>query len=158
VSDGARRDDVIVVEGGLVQHFACDDPEIEVFVFDLDTLEGTDEDLDDLLRGEYRADSGQEPVAAFARSTIGSPRRSVHTKNPEPSHSTRRKRMQNVTMKREGKSKLVIEIDLSKDLGPSASGKTIMVATTRGNAPVPETSDCFVGINCFRYATAKKSK
>jgi hypothetical protein len=65
--------------------------------------------------------------------------------------------MENVTMKRDGK-KLVIEIDLSTDLGPSASGKTIMVATTRGNAPVPEASDTYVGINCFRYATAKKGK
>ena len=65
--------------------------------------------------------------------------------------------MQNVNMKKEG-SKLIIEIDLSKDFGPSASGKTLILASTRGNAPVPDTSDTFIGINCFRYTTPKKSK
>jgi len=63
--------------------------------------------------------------------------------------------MQNVTMRREG-NKLVIEIDLSQDAGPSASGKTRIIASTRGNAPVPETEDTFIGINCFRYTTPKK--
>ena len=63
--------------------------------------------------------------------------------------------MQNVGMKRDG-SKLVIEIDLSKDFGPSASGKTVIVASTRGNAKVPGTEDVMIGINCYRYATPKK--
>lgn len=65
--------------------------------------------------------------------------------------------MQNVAMKRDG-NKLVIEIDLGQDLGPSASGKTHIVASTRGNAPVPDTPDTFIGINCFRYTTPKKKK
>jgi hypothetical protein len=65
--------------------------------------------------------------------------------------------MQNVVMRREG-TKLVIEIDLAQDQGPSASGKTHIIASTRGNAPVPETGDTFIGINCFRYAEPKKSK
>lgn len=62
--------------------------------------------------------------------------------------------MQNVAMSRNGE-KLVIEIDLSKDFGPSASGKTLIVASTRGNPPVPGTSDTFIGINCFRRARGR---
>jgi hypothetical protein len=65
--------------------------------------------------------------------------------------------MQNVTLKRDGK-KLLIEIDLSKEFGPSASGKTIMIATTRGNVAVPGEDAVVVGLNCFRYASAKKAK
>jgi hypothetical protein len=65
--------------------------------------------------------------------------------------------MQNIQMKREG-NKLVIEIDLTQDLGPSGSGKTNIVASTRGNAPVPDTTDTFIGINCFKYTTPKASK
>lgn len=63
--------------------------------------------------------------------------------------------MQNVTLSREG-DKLKIEIDLTKDFGPSASGKTTLVASTRGSRPVPGTSDLFIGINCFRKTRASK--
>ncbi len=65
--------------------------------------------------------------------------------------------MQNIQMRREG-DKLVIEIDLSKDFGPSASGKTLIVASTRGNAPVPEAEGTMIGVNCFRYTTPKEKK
>jgi len=63
--------------------------------------------------------------------------------------------MQNIEMKRQG-TKLIIEIDLAKDFGPSSSGKTVIIASTRGNAAVPDADGSFVGINCFRYATPKK--
>ena len=63
--------------------------------------------------------------------------------------------MQNIEMKREG-DKLILTIDLSKDFGPSASGKTILVASTRGNAKVPGTEGTMIGVNCYRYATPKK--
>ena len=65
--------------------------------------------------------------------------------------------MENIVMRREG-PKLIVEIDLSQDHGPSTSGKTNIVASTRGNAPVPGTEDTFIGINCFRYAEPKKKK
>lgn len=65
--------------------------------------------------------------------------------------------MDNIAMKREG-TKLLIEIDLSRNSGPSASGKTVLVASTRGNAGVPGTEDTFVGLNCYRYATPKARK
>jgi len=57
--------------------------------------------------------------------------------------------MQNVQFQREG-DLLIVKIDLSKAFGPSASGKTVIVASTRGNPPVPGSPDCFIGINCFR--------
>jgi len=63
--------------------------------------------------------------------------------------------MQNVTMKRD-KDKLVIEIDLSKEFGLSATGKTVIVASTRGNAPVPESEDTMIGINCFRRVRGRR--
>lgn len=65
--------------------------------------------------------------------------------------------MQNIAMKRDG-NRLIIEIDLTQDLGPSGSGKTHIVASSRGNAPVPDTQDTFIGINCFRYTTPKAGK
>lgn len=65
--------------------------------------------------------------------------------------------MQNVVMRREG-DKLIVEIDLKQDLGPSTSGKTHIIASTRGNAPVPGTTDSYIGINCFRYPEPKKAR
>ena len=65
--------------------------------------------------------------------------------------------MENIAMRRDG-YRLVIEIDLTKQAGPSASGKTTIVASTRGNTPVPGSDDTFVGLNCFRYAHAKPKK
>ena len=48
-------------------------------------------------------------------------------------------------------NKAVITIDLSKDFGPSKSGKTIVVATTRGNVPIPGAETVRIGINCYKY-------
>lgn len=62
--------------------------------------------------------------------------------------------MQNIAMRRDG-TKLVIEIDLTSDFGPSASGKTVIVASSRGNVAVPGSPDTFVGLNCFRYLSPK---
>lgn len=43
---------------------------------------------------------------------------------------------------------LHLEIDLNKRLGPSASGKTTIVATTSGNQPIPGT-DVVIGLNAY---------
>ncbi len=43
---------------------------------------------------------------------------------------------------------LHLEIDVTKRLGPSASGKTTIVATTSGNQPIPGT-DVILGLNCY---------
>ena len=56
--------------------------------------------------------------------------------------------MTNVTMDVKG-TILTLTVDLSKRNGPSASGKTHIVASTQGNAPVPGQPDIKVGLNVF---------
>jgi len=50
--------------------------------------------------------------------------------------------------------KLIIEIDLTKELGPSKSGKTITVASTRGNQRI-EGTDAIIGLNVYKYPENK---
>ena len=57
--------------------------------------------------------------------------------------------MQNVEMKTTD-NKLVITIDLSKDYGRSKSGKTICIASTKGNVSVPD-SEAVIGLNVYKY-------
>ncbi len=45
--------------------------------------------------------------------------------------------MKNVEMKIEGDI-LTIKVDLTKEFGPSSSGKTIIIASTEGNVSLPE--------------------
>ncbi len=56
--------------------------------------------------------------------------------------------MKNVQMTVDG-SILTIQVDLSKEFGPSSSGKTIIVASTEGNVAVPD-RDEKVGLNVYR--------
>ena len=56
--------------------------------------------------------------------------------------------MKNVEMTVEG-TILTIKVDLSKEFGPSASGKTIIVASTEGNVSVPTRQEK-VGLNVYR--------
>ncbi len=56
--------------------------------------------------------------------------------------------MKNVQMVVEGNT-LTIKVDLSKEFGPSTSGKTIIVATTEGNVSVPDREEK-VGLNVYR--------
>ena len=44
---------------------------------------------------------------------------------------------------------LTITVDLTKEYGPSSSGKTIIIASTEGNFPLPG-RDEFVGLNVYR--------
>ena len=57
--------------------------------------------------------------------------------------------MKNVEMTIEGNI-LIIKVDLTKEFGPSKSGKTIMVASTEGNVAVPD-RDEKIGLNVYRY-------
>lgn len=54
--------------------------------------------------------------------------------------------MKNVDMKVEG-TVLTIKIDLTKEFGPSASGKTIIVASTEGNLDVAGHEKTKIGLN-----------
>ncbi len=56
--------------------------------------------------------------------------------------------MKNVDLKVEGDI-LTIKVDLSKQFGPSASGKTIIIASTEGNVTVPD-RDEKIGLNVYR--------
>ena len=53
-------------------------------------------------------------------------------------------------------NKAVITIDLSKEFGPSKSGKTIVVATTRGNVSIPGAETIKLGLNCYKYPEENK--
>ena len=57
--------------------------------------------------------------------------------------------MTNVDMKVDG-NRLIITADLSKDFGPSKSGKTTIIATTGGNVSVPGHEAVKVGLNIYK--------
>lgn len=58
--------------------------------------------------------------------------------------------MKNVEMRLEDNGEtLVIKVDLTKTFGPSKSGKTIIIATTSGNKPIPET-EAHIGLNIYK--------
>jgi len=63
--------------------------------------------------------------------------------------------MENIvmTVSKDGK-KLTLEMDLTKRGGVSASGKSVSVATSRGNQPVPGTN-LKLGINLFEPRNAQ---
>jgi hypothetical protein len=56
--------------------------------------------------------------------------------------------MKNVEMSVSG-TILTITVDLTKEFGPSSSGKTIIIASTEGNYRLPE-RDEVVGVNVYR--------
>ena len=45
---------------------------------------------------------------------------------------------------------LTIKVDLTKEFGPSSSGKTIIIATTEGNVSIPGYDDKKIGLNVYR--------
>jgi hypothetical protein len=56
--------------------------------------------------------------------------------------------MKNVQIAVEGNI-LTIKIDLSKEFGPSSSGKTIIIASTEGSVSIPDRAEK-VGLNVYR--------
>jgi hypothetical protein len=57
--------------------------------------------------------------------------------------------MKNVQMTVEGNI-LTIKVDLTKNFGPSSSGKTIIVASTEGSIPVDGHENILAGLNVFK--------
>ena len=45
---------------------------------------------------------------------------------------------------------LTIEVDLYREYGPSSSGKTIIIASTRGRVSVPRREDVTIGLNVYK--------
>ena len=58
--------------------------------------------------------------------------------------------MKNVEMSVEGDI-LTIKVDLTKEFGPSSSGKTIIIASTEGNQTITGREEK-VGLNVYRKA------
>lgn len=56
--------------------------------------------------------------------------------------------MKNVEMTVEG-TMLTIRVDLSKEFGPSSTGKTIIIASTEGNVTIPDRQEK-IGLNVYR--------
>lgn len=61
--------------------------------------------------------------------------------------------MKNVEMKVEGNI-LTITVDLSLAFGPSASGKTIIIASTEGNISIPDDEEKKIGLNIYKKKAA----
>lgn len=57
--------------------------------------------------------------------------------------------VKNVVLKQEG-SKLHIIVDTTKEYGPSASGKTTIIASTGGAVPHPETPEIKINLNVYK--------
>lgn len=56
--------------------------------------------------------------------------------------------MENVIIKVTG-NKMTIEVDLSKSLGASASGKSQVIASTKGNKEVEGRPGIYIGLNVY---------
>ena len=56
--------------------------------------------------------------------------------------------MKNVELTVEG-TMLTIKVDLTKDFGPSSSGKTIIIASTEGNVTIPDREEK-IGLNIYK--------
>ena len=48
---------------------------------------------------------------------------------------------------------LTIKVDLSREFGPSSSGKTSIIASTEGNVSVPGAEDKKIGLNVYKTKT-----
>ncbi len=57
--------------------------------------------------------------------------------------------MKNVELNVDGNI-LTIKVDLTKDFGPSSSGKTIIIASTEGNVSIPGAEDKKIGLNVYK--------
>ena len=63
-------------------------------------------------------------------------------------HNNSENSMKNVEMTIQGNI-LTVKVDLTKEFGPSSSGKTIIIASTEGNVSVPD-RDEKIGLNVYR--------
>lgn len=61
--------------------------------------------------------------------------------------------MKNVEMTVEGNI-LTIKVDLTKEFGPSSSGKTIIIASTEGNISIPGNEEDKIGLNVYKKKPA----
>ena len=72
-------------------------------------------------------------------------------------HHTGETHMKNVKLA-VAKNTLTITVDLSKTFGPSASGKSILIASTEGNKGVPGRDEVRLGLNVYCAAQSDSTK
>jgi len=53
---------------------------------------------------------------------------------------------------------LTIQVDLTREFGPSASGKTIIISSTEGNISIPERDEIKIGLNIYKKKPFSLSK
>jgi len=58
--------------------------------------------------------------------------------------------MKNVEMEVKGTT-LILKVDLSKDFGPSKSGKTVVIASSMGNVSSPNDEKIKIGLNVYKH-------
>jgi hypothetical protein len=58
--------------------------------------------------------------------------------------------MKNVEMKVENNIP-TIQVDPTKEFGPSSSGKTIIITSTEGNVSIPGNEAAKIGLNIYKY-------
>lgn len=97
---------------------------------------------------QFAGTGGAEEAAS------GEPKKPVPAKKPAPQN--RRVGMKNAELSVEG-TMLTITVDLSKELGPSKSGKTTIVASSEGNKSVPGTREK-IGLNIYRQEAKRAVK
>ena len=133
-------------------------------------LRKTPDDVRDLLLGHTCAvipflDSGNGTPHAVNAGAGTIPEPKSGTAEPE-SGRPRPKKKQGAKVRKAGmtnvelsvdKNILSIVVDLSQDFGPSKSGKTIIVASTRGNKSVPGREEK-IGLNIYRQANDRTAK
>ncbi|MBD3229122.1 MAG: hypothetical protein GF329_13115 [Candidatus Lokiarchaeota archaeon] len=102
-----------------------------------------------------RSSSGKTIIVANSHGTKKIPETDLYLnmivyKYPEPKKTKRKKeyKMQNISVNVEERI-VKLTIDMEKDFGLSSSGKTIIVASSRGNKPIGGTS-VFCGINVYK--------
>ena len=69
------------------------------------------------------------------------------------SHRIGKQLIKNVEMTVEGNI-LTIKVDLTKDFGPSSSGKTIIIASTEGNISISDSTEGKIGLNVYKKKPA----
>jgi len=57
--------------------------------------------------------------------------------------------MENIKLERKGKI-LTITVDLSKTGTPSATGKSLTIASTKGNQKVEGDEEIYIGVNVYK--------
>lgn len=130
---------------------------------DLKRLINVEDDVRALLQGEECAvlhlpTGANDPEDNFGEAT-GEPGQTV--KKPVKSAQKtaakpRRVEMKNAEIQVDG-DVLTITVDLSKEMGPSKSGKTTIVASSEGNKTIPGREEK-IGLNIYKQETKKPAK